>query len=63
MNAYTRHRMSLETHASKLPTTIHMAKTPAAGVCNPCPLLINRRIFRHLKLEIALAIPASIDEK
>ena len=28
-----------------------------------CGLCINIRIFRHLKLEIALAIPASNDEK
>ena len=28
-----------------------------------CSLSINSHIFRHLKLEIALAIPASNDEK
>ena len=28
-----------------------------------CLFFINSHIFRHLKLEIALAIPASNDEK
>ena len=28
-----------------------------------CLFFINSNIFRHLKLEIALAIPASNDEK
>ena len=38
-------------------------KLSANEVVKRCLFFINLNIFRHLKLEFALAIPASNDEK